>query len=248
MSQNNDKPEQEKTLARPAGGFQDQVHMAASFDSQLGPADRQLPPCPSGSRGTDASIASPCSNDTQTEDCADIEAVLAGDRERYSDLMRRHEAAMARQMWRFTRNPGERDELVQEVFVEAYLCLARYRRKAPFTHWLRTIAVRRGFRFWKQREKQKKLVPLEDWDGAQQAETPEDPPPEQAANILHGLLQRLKPEERVVMTLEYLEGNSVEQTARLLGWTQAMVKMRAYRAKKRLRDMYERERRQEGGS
>lgn len=171
-------------------------------------------------------------------DFVDIDATLAGNEGAYARLMQRYEGEIARQMWRFTRDLNERDELVQEVFVEAYLGLRRYRRKAPFLHWLRTIAVRRGFRFWKQREKKKLLVPLEDWDGARRESPPQTT--SLAAEQLFALLQRLKPEERVVMTLEYVEERSVEDIAHLLGWTKPMVKMRAYRARKKLRGMYER--------
>ncbi len=247
MEKKNDKPVVGKCFGVAAGNSQDIAHMAASLDSPLTPEASkrsalsrltgELLPEGGGCASAEA---------IQAEDCVDIAAALAGDGEGYSRLMCRHEAVILRQMWRFTRDANERDELVQEVFVEAYLSLRSYRQKAPFTHWLRTIAVRRGFRFWKQREKQKKLVPLEEWDGAAKAN--DDPPPQEAGRLLSELLQRLKPEERVVMTLEYLEGNNVEQTARLLGWTQAMVKMRAYRAKKKLREMYERSRKQEAGS
>jgi len=208
--------------------------MTASLDAPLNPGSPAASDC---AVGPETREIGRIGEYAQMLDCAEVEAVLRGDGEAYSRLLRRYESEIARQMWRFTRDPHERDELVQEVFVEAYMSLRGYRQKAPFLHWLRTIAVRRGYRFWKQREKQKKLVPLEDWDGAARVQ---DPPPQEAGRQLQDLLLRLKPQERVVMTLEYLDGHSVEETAKLLGWTQAMVKMRAYRAKKKLRALYER--------
>lgn len=219
--------------------------MAASLDAPLAPKGGEA--AAGNGLSAEADGIETISEYAQLLDCADIAAALGGDGEGYARLMHRYEAPIARQMWRFTRNLTERDELVQEVFVEAYFSLRSYKQKAPFAHWLRTIAVRRGFRFWKQKEKQRKLVPLEDWDGASNTppDSSEGPSAEDAGRLLNRLLQRLKPEERVVMTLEYIEGNSVEQTARLLGWTQAMVKMRAYRAKKKLRDLYAREQAQE---
>jgi DNA-directed RNA polymerase specialized sigma24 family protein len=59
-------------------------------------------------------------------DQRDIAASLNGDGEAYARLVRHYQDQVAAQMWRFTRHPAVLEELVQEVFVEAYLC-RRYR-------------------------------------------------------------------------------------------------------------------------
>jgi RNA polymerase sigma-70 factor, ECF subfamily len=150
-------------------------------------------------------------------------------------LLKRHEPDIARQMWRFTRDRAVQSELVHEVFVEAYLSLRRYRPgKVPFLHWLRRIATRVGYQFWKREAKRKKFVPLEDMDFA----APVTESPDTAvAEALHKLLSRLKPPERLVLTLMYFEECGVEEIANRCGWNKAMVKMRAMRARKRLREM-----------
>jgi DNA-directed RNA polymerase specialized sigma24 family protein len=47
------------------------------------------------------------------------------------------------------------DQLVQDVFVEAYMSLKGFRGRAPFLHWLRRVATRVGFRYWKSRTRKK---------------------------------------------------------------------------------------------
>jgi RNA polymerase sigma-70 factor (ECF subfamily) len=58
--------------------------------------------------------------------------------------------------------------------------------------------------------------------------------------MLHRVLDRLSPRDRLVVTLLYLENHSVADTASLTGWSQAMVKVQAFRARSKLRKLLER--------
>jgi RNA polymerase sigma-70 factor, ECF subfamily len=173
-------------------------------------------------------------------DQQDVQASLAGDGEAYARLVARHQPALAAYMWRFTRDRRECEELVHEAFVEAYLSLPSYRGRSPWSHWLRRIATRVGYRYWKARARQRTVVemPLEAWQEVAQSPTGEIDAAA-AAEAVHALLDRLAPRDRLVLTLLYIEQCSVAEAARLCGWSQAMVKVQAYRARKRLRNMLE---------
>jgi hypothetical protein len=80
----------------------------------------------------------------------DIAASLKGDGEAYRRLVVQYQGLIAGQMQRFSRDPVVLEELVQEVFVEAYLSLKSFRGSAPFLHRLRTLATRTGYRHWKR--------------------------------------------------------------------------------------------------
>ncbi len=82
------------------------------------------------------------------------------------------------------------------------------------------------------------MVPIEDWSQPFLQE-PESLDPEKAAEILHSFLALLPPRDRLALTLRYIENLSVEQTAELTGWTRAMVKVQAWRARKKLRKLFE---------
>ena len=77
-----------------------------------------------------------------------VRSVLAGDGERYRELVEQHQGRIAALLWRFTRDRTTLEELVQETFVEAYLSLRSFRPDGSFPAWLRTIAVRCGYRYW----------------------------------------------------------------------------------------------------
>ena len=176
----------------------------------------------------------------QNTDWQDILACLNGDEDAYVRLVRRYEAQITKLMWRFSRNPAVCEELVQDVFVEAYFSLKSYRGRAPLIHWLRKIGVRVGYRYWKEQAKTKAAVPLQDFD-AIVAEDSDAIEPSAAAEILHALLARLPAADRVVLTMMYFEQCSTKDIAKRMGWTRAMVKMRAHRARKKLKTIAESE-------
>ncbi len=176
----------------------------------------------------------------QNTDWQDILACLNGDEDSYVRLVRRYETQITKLMWRFSRDPAVCEELVQDVFVEAYYSLKSYRGKAPLIHWLRKIGVRVGYRYWKEQAKTKSVVSLQDFDAieAKQADAVD---PAEAAEILHALLARLPAADRLVLTLMYFEQYSTKDIAKRMGWTRARVKMRAHRARKKIKTIAESE-------
>jgi RNA polymerase sigma-70 factor (ECF subfamily) len=174
------------------------------------------------------------------EDLDDVRHCLGGDGDAYRRLIERHQKQVSAMMWRFSRDPEVHEELVQDVFVQAYESLANYRARAPFAHWLARIATRVGYAHWKRQKREKAIetVPLEDWH-----HIPEEPPaemePAEAGELLHKLLAELPPRDRLVLTLRYVEDHSVEKTAELTGWSQTMVKVQAWRARKKLQALFE---------
>jgi len=170
----------------------------------------------------------------------DIEATLRGESDAYARLVARHQPRVAAHMWRFTRNRLVYEELVHDVFVEAYLNLRSYRAAAPLEHWLMKIATRVGYRFWKQQGHRRQLreTPLANYDAAA---SPAENLIEQneAAEEVHRVLSQLPPRDRLVLTLVYLEGCTIDEAAQLAGWSKTMTKVQAHRARGKLKKLLE---------
>jgi RNA polymerase sigma-70 factor, ECF subfamily len=141
-------------------------------------------------------------------------ATPQGNQEAFRRLVIRHQNDVAVQMRRFSRDPGTCEELVHDMFVEAYLSLQRYRGDAPWQHWLRVIAVRVGYRFWKRRRSHKSAMQLSenDWQclrgnsSAPQLAT-------EAADLVYRFLSQLGESDRLVITLIYLDGCTMNEAA-----------------------------------
>jgi len=166
-----------------------------------------------------------------------IQLSLQGDGEAFRQLMNHYQAVVAARMWKFSRDRLTHQELVQDVFVEVFLSLANYNASAPFEHWLQRIATRVGYRYWKSRkaaatmsDEQLYALARHQEDGANSAQ--------EAGELVHHLLARLSPEDRLVITLMSLEEYTVAETARLTGWNQTLVKVRAHRARRKLEDLW----------
>ena len=171
-------------------------------------------------------------------DIDDVYQSRQGNHEAYKRLIERHQQTIAKIMWRFSRDMQTHEELVHDVFVEAYLSLSTYKKRAPFIHWLSKIAVRVGYRYWKEQSRQnhKKNFSIKEWD--QVLLEPDKIESEQAAELVHSLLGQLPPRDRLVLTLRYLEGCNVAQTAYRMGWSKSMVKVQTLRAKRKLKKMF----------
>jgi RNA polymerase sigma-70 factor, ECF subfamily len=183
-----------------------------------------------------------CPSQADDRDCEDIEQTRQGDPDAYQRLVERYQDHVARILWRFSRDRTVHEELVQDVFVEAYLSLKTYKGKAPFGHWLARIATRVGYRFWKEKARQKEAEPfsLAEWDKVTDDDDAIDRmEADQAAELLHRLLEQLRPRDRLVLTLRYLQGCDVAETARRTGWTRTMVKVQALRARDKLKKLVE---------
>ncbi|MCD8138298.1 MAG: RNA polymerase sigma factor [Planctomycetaceae bacterium] len=168
-------------------------------------------------------------------DRQDIARVLAGDSRAFSPLVERHGGAIAKQMRHYSDDPLVIDELTSDVFVEAYLGLAGFKGVSPFRHWLARIASRTGYKYWKRRDRQKRHVPLTALDGQGTVPAGDRPDPEAVTALVYDLLAELPDEDRLVLTLMFLEGCSHREIAARMGWSAAIVAMRVHRAKRKLR-------------
>jgi RNA polymerase sigma-70 factor (ECF subfamily) len=166
----------------------------------------------------------------ENSDQALIDACMTHDNNSFAKLVERYEAAVTGILWHFTRDRLVLEELVQDTFVEAYFSLRRFRKGAPFLPWLRTIATRVGYRKWRQRRQDLTRE-------ARLAERPRPtlPRPSDTAEYVYRVLELLDPKDRLVLTLQYFEGCSTKEIAERMGWTLATVKVRAFRARKKLR-------------
>ena len=137
------------------------------------------------------------------------------------------------------------EETAQDVFVRAYQSLPNFKKKSSFKQWLAKITVRTCYDFWRKAYRNREL-PMssltenqKDWlekviaDQASQSFY-EEGAQKEAAEVLNYALDRMSAEDRMVLELIYLEGLSGKEAAALLGWSVANVKIRSFRARKKL--------------
>lgn len=174
-----------------------------------------------------------------------IGQVLAGSVNTFALLLNRYQAYVWTIVSRLMPEAMVPD-LAQEVFVEAYRSLAGYDPSKPFKNWLAGIALHRCRDHWRQTYRRRE-IPLsalteehQDWleqFAEHQSNESFDNLARQreAREILDQALAHLSPDDRLVLSLIYLEGLSTKETARMLNWSLINVKVRAYRARTKMR-------------
>jgi RNA polymerase sigma-70 factor (ECF subfamily) len=159
-------------------------------------------------------------------------------------LVERHQAAVARLLWRFVRTRADLDDLVQETFLRMVRGLPDWKATQPFAHWLLRIATNTGRDYFRRRVVRQRWMAERSGDDSDQL-APEaldptgDPAARAAANEVKTILARLSPDERTLLTLHHLEGWGLAQIAAQFGWTLTATKLRAWRARRQLRAFME---------
>ena len=161
-----------------------------------------------------------------------VRASLGGDSEAFSRLVRQHERRVFKLIGRFFRQPEDVEDVAQDVFLTVWRKLATYRAKAPFEHWITRVCLNRCY------ERLRKHKPVEQQldDRVEPAAAANDPT---AGVELERVLTSVEPVDRFVLLLLYGEGWTVAEIADRLDWTRVNVKVRAHRARKKLRRLLE---------
>lgn len=175
----------------------------------------------------------------------DLDRVRAGDEDAAGKLIGRlHPLVVKISRAHLPRRMAVED-LVQEVFVRVFDRLPRYesREGIPFEHWVARLAVRTCLDALRteRRRPEVHLGDLPDGEAAwldylvcDEAERPLSDAGDARA-IVERLLRELSPDDRLVISLLDLEERSIAQVSELTGWSQVGVRVRAFRARKRLR-------------
>jgi RNA polymerase sigma-70 factor (ECF subfamily) len=144
------------------------------------------------------------------------------------------------------------EELAQEAFIKAYESLKNYSGQGEFKSWIAKIAVRVCFDYWKKEYKWKEKIFSLDEINPDQAKwieqaiesSSEESHDEliqrtEAKEILSIALNKLNPQEKLIISMIYLEGFSLNEVAKQFNWGESAVKMKSLRAKKKLKDILE---------
>jgi RNA polymerase sigma-70 factor (ECF subfamily) len=138
------------------------------------------------------------------------------------------------------------EDLVQTVFMKVFVNLDQYSGQAPLEHWVSRIAVNtciKALRAEKARPELRRADLSEEQESVLDwlATTSEELRPDRdlaSRELVEKMLGQLKPKERLVVSLMHLEGRSLEEVRQITGWSVPVVKVRAFRARVRLRNIF----------
>jgi RNA polymerase sigma-70 factor, ECF subfamily len=170
-----------------------------------------------------------------------LDGVRRGESSAAEALVRRFEPHVRRLVRAHRPRMVREDDLVQDVFLAVFTRLDRYQERdgVPFDHWLSRLTInlcRDALRSERRRRPVPSLSPEAlQWIASLVADPA--PPLDEvlaARAAVEALLSQLPPDDRLLLTLLSLEERSLEEVAALTGRNRTVLKVRAFRARRRL--------------
>ena len=174
-----------------------------------------------------------------------IRAVLSGDDTAFDILVEKYQKSVHALAWQKIGDFHYAEEVTQDTFLLAYQKLSTLRDPSRFLRWLYVIANRLCLKWLRKHKPEKQLQSLEDTSMEEVAESAyahyvleqrETEATEHRFEIVKKLLEKLPESERTAMTLHYLGEMTIKDIGKFLGVSVETIKVRLYRARKRLRE------------
>lgn len=170
-----------------------------------------------------------------------------GDESAFAEIVRRYSPRVFSTASRFFRQRSLVEEAAQEVFLKAFTQLASFEGRGSLEGWLTRIATNTCLNMLRAGKRRPELTvsDLSDeedqWLEQQLADTQQRSVESNlvAADLADRLLSVLSPEDQQALLMIDGEEASIKEVAEATGWSESKVKVRAFRARKKIREAME---------
>ena len=177
-----------------------------------------------------------------------LAAVLRHDEEAARALVRALYPLVAKLVRAHRPARAAEEDLCQMIFIKVLQKLSQFSGKVPLEHWVSRIAINTCIN---QIQAEKARPELREADLSEEqvavirnlATSHGELGPDQrfaSCQLVEHLMKALKPVERLVIDLLYLQERSVAEIRQLTGWSSALVKVRAFRARQKMKRLMSR--------
>jgi len=180
-----------------------------------------------------------------------IEAVLAGQKDRFDDIVAIIGGQVHAVAWRLTQNADDALDVSQEALLRIYKALPAWKGRCKFSTWVHRVVLNTSVDYLRRQSKhyrgrvevasptQEKDEPYEpqEWEGVTHY-TPADAV--ERSEVRRRILQALEllsAQQRKCFLLRHFQDLSVREVADALGTTEGTVKRHLFRACRRLREL-----------
>jgi RNA polymerase sigma-70 factor (ECF subfamily) len=172
-----------------------------------------------------------------------VAAALQQDDAAAGELVRRLYPLVAKLVRAHRPARSAEEDLCQMIFIKVMQKLSQFSGKAPLEHWVARIAINTCIN---QIQAEKARPELREADLSEEqvaviqnlAATSDELAPDHSfasRQLVEHLMKALKPVERLVIELLYFQQRSVAEIQKITGWSGALVKVRAFRARQKMK-------------
>ena len=185
----------------------------------------------------------------QAEERELIRRAQKGDTAAYEDLLHAHQQRVFAVVGGILRRREDIEDVVQQVFIKVYVSIRQFDLRSTFSTWLYKIAVNECYDYLRKKRvrrlvyeadlSEEQVRQLESLDSGTGIAPPADASQRAEMRQLVGrLLDALQEEDRHMLVLKEVEGLSVVEISEALGINVNTVKVRLFRARGRLVEIY----------
>jgi len=161
-----------------------------------------------------------------------VERCRRGDREALSIFYRAHRGDVARNLHRVL-GPYRDDleDVLQEVFIEAFRAIARFRHESKVSTWLYRVCVNVALQRLRKRQRRAELMRGEEIERRDERTPQRALEAQERLRAVYRILDRLSPKKRVVFVLHEIEGREPREIAAIVGAPVLTVRTRLHYAR-----------------
>jgi len=168
-----------------------------------------------------------------------IRKVLKGDTSAFGYFVDTYQDMAITIAYRICGNRQDSEDIVQEAFVKAFHNLHSFRADSKFSTWFYRIVYNTAATQMRNVTYNAEIVDYKqiDTDYYSDFDTMVQIEERERSAIINNALDKMPGEESALLTLYYLEDNSVKEIAKITGLTDTNVKVKLHRARKHFAEM-----------
>lgn len=166
-----------------------------------------------------------------------LRLVLEGDISKYSYFIDKYKGMAFSIAFRIVDNREDAEEIVQDAFLKAFKSLDRFRKDSKFSTWFYRIVINTSLSRARSRIPESSRIDADDIgdvvvESVDSAYRSLDQ--SEQKNFIHHALEELSIEDRLLLTLFYLNENSIDEITQMTGIAAENVKMKLHRARNKM--------------
>lgn len=155
-----------------------------------------------------------------------------GDTKAYSILIKRWHPKMLRHAFRMTQDTEVAKDITQETWKAITSKLDSLKSPAAFKVWVYRIISNKSADWIKTRQKERELIRENEVIDSEEENLA-------STDNIRLALNELPPENKLVLTMFYVDGHSVKTIAEILGLSEGTIKSRLFYSRKKLKEKFE---------
>lgn len=172
-----------------------------------------------------------------------IETILKGDQRAFKLLVDTYQLMVVNTCYAFVHDRDEAEDIAQDVFVQVFESLGKFRFESKLSTWLYRIAVNRSINHCKSPRGRAIKIDIDSWKQQEVAQTIEMPQQQileeqEQIKLLHKAIDKLPENQRTALILNKYEELSYKEIADVMGVSLSSVESLLFRTKNNLEKIF----------